>query len=211
VQLRLVGLDLRELRREAQVERVPVRPRAELIDDVRRHACQGDLRALSTLRFRLPWLLAGALLLQVLVISVFPGPRTTLRLVAYLGSYGLAVVFLVLNRSTPGFWLIATGAFLNLVAIAANTGVMPATRGALATAGVSPAEEVFANSAYVTNARVWFLGDVFAIPASWPLANVFSVGDILIALGAAWAILATTRRGRDDAPGVDPPDPQPAP
>ena len=54
--------------------------------------------------------------------------------------------------------------------------------------------EVFANAAYVEHARLWFLGDVFAIPASWPLANVFSVGDVLIALGAAWAILATARR-----------------
>jgi hypothetical protein len=170
----------------------------------------GDLRALSTLRFRLPWLLAVALVLQVLVITVLPGPKTPLRLVAYLGSYALAVAFLVLNRSIAGFWLIAVGAFLNLVAIAANTGVMPATRGALATAGVSPPGEVFANSAYVANARVWFLGDVFAIPASWPLANVFSVGDVLIALGAAWAILSTTRRGRDrDA--LDPPGQRPAP
>jgi len=71
---------------------------------------------------------------------------------------------------------------------------MPATHGALATAGVTPSGETFANSAYVEHARLWFLGDVFAIPASWPLANVFSVGDVLIALGAAWAILATARR-----------------
>ncbi len=170
-------------------------------------ALRGDLRALSTLRFRLTWLLGVALLLQILVITVFPGPRTPLRLGAYLGSYALAVAFLFLNRSIPGFWLIGVGAFLNLVAIGANTGVMPATLGALATAGVSPPGEVFANSAYVENARLWFLGDVFAIPSSWPLANVFSVGDVLIALGAARAILATTRRVRErETPGTDPPD-----
>jgi uncharacterized protein DUF5317 len=160
----------------------------------------GDLRALSSLRFRLPWLLALALLLQVLVITVFPGPRTTLRLTAYLGSYALAVAFLFLNRRIPGLWLVGTGAFLNLLTIGLNIGVMPATRGALSTAGVSPPGEVFANSAYVADARLWFLGDVFAIPASWPLANVFSVGDVLIALGAAWAILATTGRRRDPWP-----------
>jgi hypothetical protein len=33
-----------------------------------------------------------------------------------------------------------------------------------------------------------FLGDVFSLPASWPLSNVFSVGDILIALGIVWAL-----------------------
>jgi hypothetical protein len=154
---------------------------------------RGDLRALAALRFRLPGLVAAALVLQILVITVFPGPRTTLRLAAYLSSYALAVVFLFLNRRIPGLWLIGTGALLNLLAIGANAGVMPATRGALATAGVVPPGEVFANAAYVEHARLWFLGDVFAIPASWPLANVFSAGDVLIALGAAWAILATAR------------------
>jgi len=158
----------------------------------------GDLRALSTLRFRLPGLLALALLLQVLVITLLPGPKTTLRLTAYLASYGLAVAFLFVNRRIPGLKLVGVGAFLNLVAIGLNAGVMPATQGALSTAGVPPPGEVFANSAYVPGARLWFLGDVFAIPASWPLANVFSVGDVLIALGAGWAILAAGLRGRPD-------------
>ena len=36
--------------------------------------------------------------------------------------------------------------------------------------------------------RLAFLGDVFSLPASWPLSNVFSVGDILIALGIVWAL-----------------------
>jgi hypothetical protein len=156
----------------------------------------GDLRALAALRFRLPSLLAAALVLQVLVITVFPGPATALRLTAYLSSYALALAFLVLNRRVPGLWLIAIGAVLNLVAIGTNGGVMPATPGALATAGVGSTGEVFANAAYVAHARLWFLGDVFAIPASWPLANVFSAGDVLIGLGAAWAILATARSAR---------------
>jgi hypothetical protein len=33
-----------------------------------------------------------------------------------------------------------------------------------------------------------FLGDVFFIPASWPLSNVLSVGDVAIALGVVWAL-----------------------
>ena len=72
-------------------------------------------------------------------------------------------------------------------------------------AGVSPPGNVFANSAYVANARLWFLGDVFAVPASWPFANVFSIGDVLIAVGAAWAIVASTRRRdrEDQAPDAD--------
>ena len=36
--------------------------------------------------------------------------------------------------------------------------------------------------------RLAFLGDVFFIPVSWPLSNVFSVGDVLVALGIVWAL-----------------------
>ena len=37
----------------------------------------------------------------------------------------------------------------------------------------------------VADANLAFLGDVFALPAWMPAANVFSVGDLLLALGAA--------------------------
>jgi hypothetical protein len=40
----------------------------------------------------------------------------------------------------------------------------------------------------VAGPRLAFLGDVFAVPASWPLSNVFSVGDMLIAVGLAWGV-----------------------
>jgi hypothetical protein len=154
---------------------------------------RGRLSALAELRFRQPGLLAAALLIQVLVVTVFPGPATPLRLAIYLGSYALAVAFLFWNRRIPGLWIVGTGAALNLIAIGANAGVMPATAGAMATAGLRDTGTAFANSAVVDHARLWFLGDVFATPASWPLANVFSAGDILIAVGAAWTILRTTR------------------
>jgi hypothetical protein len=46
----------------------------------------------------------------------------------------------------------------------------------------------FQSSAAVAEPRFAFLGDVFAIPASWPLGNVFSVGDVLIGAGLAWGL-----------------------
>ena len=45
------------------------------------------------------------------------------------------------------------------------------------TAGLDVRSGEFANSDLVENAHLAFLGDVFAIPAGWPGANVFSVGD----------------------------------
>jgi hypothetical protein len=36
----------------------------------------------------------------------------------------------------------------------------------------------------VPDPHLLFLGDVFAVPASWPVTNVYSVGDVLIVAGA---------------------------
>ena len=46
--------------------------------------------------------------------------------------------------------------------------------------------EVFENSAALSDPRLGFLGDIFAVPASWPLSNVFSIGDILIVVGGTY-------------------------
>jgi hypothetical protein len=84
--------------------------------------------------------------------------------------------------------LVALGAALNLLAITANGGVMPASADALAAAGLPAAEPGFQTSAALADPRLAFLGDVFAIPASWPLSNVFSAGDVCIGAGLAWGL-----------------------
>jgi predicted MFS family arabinose efflux permease len=143
----------------------------------------GRLGALADLRFRHTWLLAVALGLQVLVISIVPEGDPGLHRAAHVLSYALGGAFVVANRRIPFLWLVGAGGGLNLAAITANGGVMPADPSALRTAGLA-LEEGFANSAPVAHARLSFLGDIFAVPAGWPLHNVFSVGDILIVVGA---------------------------
>jgi uncharacterized protein DUF5317 len=147
----------------------------------------GSLGALATVRLRLPWLLPAALALQVVAISL-PGVPGRLRPPLHVASYLLAGAFLVANRRLPGMPLLGLGAAANLLAIVANGGVMPASPDALAAAGLPPDRPGFANSAALDDPRLAFLGDVFAIPSGWPLANVFSVGDVLIALGAVVAV-----------------------
>lgn len=144
---------------------------------------RGRLSALADLEFRHRWLLALALAVQVLIISVLPGGGGSWHEAAHLASYLMGGAFVVLNRHVPFLWLIGAGGLMNLTAIAANGGVMPARPEALATAGLTP-ESGFANSAALPAPRLAFLGDIFAIPDAWPLANVFSVGDICITLGA---------------------------
>jgi hypothetical protein len=143
----------------------------------------GRLGRLAEVRFRAPWLAIGGLAVQVLVVSVVPDlpgwAATTLHLVSYAAVLG----FVWSNRSLPGLWLVGLGGLSNLVVIAANGGVMPASADALRTAGRSPTEEGFTNSEVLDDPRLGFLGDVLPLPSWMPFANVFSIGDVLIAVG----------------------------
>jgi hypothetical protein len=51
----------------------------------------------------------------------------------------------------------------------------------------------------VHGARLPWLGDVFAIPKGWPLANVFSIGDVAMVIAIAYFAHAWCRR----APNTD--------
>jgi len=83
---------------------------------------------------------------------------------------------------------LAIGATLNLIAILANNGVMPASRSALRTAGRLTSSTEFLNSAAVPHPHLLFLGDILAVPHAVPLANVYSIGDLCIAMGVAIAV-----------------------
>ena len=76
---------------------------------------------------------------------------------------------------------------------------MPADPSALATAGFEVTGST--NSVVVADPALWPLTDIFAMPAAVPFANVFSVGDVLIAIGIAATIALAMRRGREPGPG----------
>ena len=132
----------------------------------------------------------GAFGLQLFVITIAPLAFShSIDTAVHLASYGLAIVFLYANRHLPNLWIGALGGACNFAAIAANSGEMPASRTALIAAGKPIAHKGFVNSAPVAHANLAFLGDIFSIPKSLPLANVFSIGDVLLLIGAA-AMLA---------------------
>jgi hypothetical protein len=149
----------------------------------------GRLSALALVELHRSYLVAAALGVQIVVISIVPGALHGLHEPAHLATYVLLAAFLWANRHVQGLALVAIGAAANAAAIAFNGGVMPASPAALETAGM-PADKMdeFANSAVVHDAQLSWLGDVFALPASWPLSNVFSIGDVLIAIGLAIAL-----------------------
>jgi Family of unknown function (DUF5317) len=147
----------------------------------------GRLGALVEVRLRHVWAIFAALGLEIVAMEL-PGLPDRLRAALLILAYPVGAIFLAANWRVPGMPLIALGAACNLLAIAANGGVMPASPTALAAAGLPVDAPGFQNSTALADPRLGFLGDVFFIPASWPLSNVFSVGDVLIALGILWAL-----------------------
>jgi uncharacterized protein DUF5317 len=89
---------------------------------------------------------------------------------------------------------VALGAASNLAAIVANGGYMPAGRGALEALGKTD-PTIYSNSASIEHPALEPLTDIFALPAWLPSANIFSIGDVLIAMGVAVVIVAAMRRG----------------
>ncbi len=146
------------------------------------------IRRLAELRLHHVELVWIALVLQLVLFEFLARhiPMWTTEIVHYL-TYALTVLFIVLNRHVPGALLIAAGTAGNLIAIAANGGSMPANMSAWRRAGLRPIPaDVFENSAALSHPRLGFLGDIFFVPESWPLSNVFSIGDVLIVIGGTY-------------------------
>jgi uncharacterized membrane protein YjgN (DUF898 family) len=160
----------------------------------------GSLDSLTALRLRWPWLAVAGLAFQAILfteagaaLAGAAGPGL------YVASTAAVLVAVLRNIRLTGMPIVAIGSLSNLAAVVANGGVMPTTAAALAAAGlVGPG--TYTNSAVLASPALGPLTDVYSIPAGLPLANVFSVGDILIALGIALVIAAAMRRSATPRP-----------
>jgi Family of unknown function (DUF5317) len=154
----------------------------------------GRLSGLATIDFRWPWLAIGGFLVQVVLFSDAVRERAgDLGPPLYVASTVAVLIAVIRNMRIPGMALVAVGAASNLAAIVANGGYMPASAGAFAAlgGGLNPG---YTNSAIVPNPALEPLTDLFALPSWLPFANVFSLGDVLIALGVVIVIVAGMRR-----------------
>lgn len=137
--------------------------------------------------WRWAWLIWVALALQIAAFRVTALEDVTE--VLHVLTYVAAAAFLWMNRDAAGVWIVAAGALSNGITIALNGGVLPASAAATEAAGIDPDPE-HSNTAVLEDPVLPWLGDVFAWPAPLPLANTFSVGDVLIVAGvfvAAWS------------------------
>lgn len=156
----------------------------------------GRLGRLADLRPRAVWLLYSALGLQLVAFPTgllpwAPGDRVATAM--SLGSYGCLVAATFLNLRLAGTWLLGLGMSLNLVTILANGGHMPATAGALRSSHIDIAERgVHNNSVALSHPLLPWLVDRFAVPPAVPFAGIFSVGDVVIVLGAGAVLWMAT-------------------
>jgi hypothetical protein len=164
-------------------------------------ALGGSLGRLAEIRLRAPWLFLAAIALQVVAFPVAGMPWETHETVAsvlWIASYGLLVVAAALNRRLTGVPIVAAGMGLNLAAILANRGTMPVSYEAMHAAG--RASETHANSTAMSDPSLPLLVDRWAAPDWLPLANVFSAGDVVIAVGAFVIVLAAMGAQRPTLP-----------
>jgi uncharacterized protein DUF5317/MFS transporter/transketolase-like protein len=111
----------------------------------------------------------------------------------HLASYGLLVVFALANLRVRALLPVLAGMGLNAVAIAANGGKMPISTEAARAAGL---DNLVGSNVDPAADRLWFLGDIFALPYQLPYANIFSVGDLLIGFGMiAFIVMASLEPG----------------
>lgn len=155
----------------------------------------GRWSRLAKLRIRFLWIFYVAIAVQLVAFPVKVMPWHTsdrVGVVLWLTSYCIFAVGIAANfRQLPGIVLIAAGLVSNLVAILANGGHMPALPSALRAAGLHFSRS--RNSAEMAAPHVSWLVDRWAAPSWIPWANVFSVGDVLIAVGGFIFVLGATR------------------
>ena len=155
----------------------------------------GRMARLEEVRLRWAAVAVSGLVVQ---LALFSGPVVE-RIGAagtpvYVGSTALVLAALLRNVRVPGLAVVAVGALSNLAAIVANGGSMPASPAALAALGKTIGSE-YSNSVLGTDPALEPLTDVFAMPGWMPMANVFSIGDVLIGVGIAIAIAVAMRGG----------------
>jgi hypothetical protein len=137
-------------------------------------------------------------------LSVFGSPSARFEIplrfaaVVLVGSQVLLLVFVWLNRQVSGFTILGIGFICNFLVIVLNGGLMPIspeTATALISGTDPQAWEIGSRFGLTkdiilprSETTLWWLSDVILLPSFFPVRAAFSVGDVLIAVGAFWSL-----------------------
>jgi MFS family permease len=166
----------------------------------------GHPSRLLDIRFRSAALLFGAVILRYgteLALRQEVPAAVALRLPLFALAFLLLLGGLWRNRSQPGLPVVGAGVAMNAAVVVANGGWMPVWSQSLEFAGLTPADLVPQFHRLIPGlpdtaslVHLGFLGDVLPLPL--PIVpNVASVGDLIMAIGLGWFMLATLLRGTD--------------
>lgn len=128
--------------------------------------------------------------------NIFPDRYVPLVLV---GSQAILLIFTVANIAVPGFWVLGLGLVLNFLVILANRGMMPISPEVVRQIlpsdlppGLWSVGHRFGVGKDIVlekgDTNLWVLSDIFVLPLSETYRVAFSIGDVLIALGAFWIL-----------------------
>lgn len=130
-----------------------------------------------------------------------------IRQAVFVGTHAIILAVAAANLKLPGLRAVVLGATANLAALLANGGLMPVSAEARVAAGHQAALDSLATGAMVLGskgviipaeqANLWLLTDMLVIPRPFPITAIFSIGDLLVALGLGYLIVTTMRRGPD--------------
>ena len=152
----------------------------------------GSLHALAATKVRWSVLLFEGLLVQLAFDIWDPPALTSSGALAVLLVSNLAVgAFILLNRRVAGMLVIGVGLVLNTVVITANQ-AMPVSAAASATAGIDPpaaASDDLKHERLDDETKLGWLADVIPVPV---LAEVLSLGDVVLALGVGRLVYVQT-------------------
>lgn len=152
-------------------------------------SCGGRISNLKYCNFKLPSLVILAVILKIISISIYSSVAflPVLRILSMV----LVITFVFFNFSLKGVPLIGLGLLSNALVIFTNGGNMPANANYAHLIASGKELEILKSGQAVgsfiltsTQTKLSFLGDIFLMPSWIPMSRLFSIGDILITIGA---------------------------
>jgi hypothetical protein len=167
-------------------------------------------KRLAVPEYKWVWLLPAAVFPQLVVFQL-PGTKhvfpDVLAPTILVGSQIVLLVFILVNRTKPGFLVLGVGLALNLAVILLNGGLMPISPETVARlAPNAPPDSWHIGERLGTGkdivlaleqTRLWFLSDRFLLRDGIASQAALSLGDILIALGVVWTLWCTAGKKED--------------